>query len=97
MMLLFLTVIQALILGAIFVHSACVLSKTRFKGWLNPIWLSHICFLGFAMYSGSVLLKSGNEFNGQLMALEGAVLLHLIADYIAYKKGSRCTVAKIFG
>ena len=94
----FLLLIQALMVGAIFVHSACVLSRSNFKGILNPRWLSHVCFIGFSLYAGLNLANKPFVFDVEITFLEAAVLLHLIADYLSFKRRqSACTRTKCLG
>lgn len=95
-MTIYFVIAQALMLGAIFVHSACVLSRTQFKGCLNPLWLSHVCFVGFAIYTGLNLIYKPYEFDAERATIESGVLLHLISDYLKYRNKTAATKAAKF-
>lgn len=84
-----LAILQILMTGAIFIHSACVLSRKQFKGWLNPIWLGHVCFVAYAMQTGMNIYQQPYFFDFTRAAISAGVLLLLIGDFIEYrKKGS---------
>ena len=94
----YLMLAQMLMIGVFFVHSVCVLSKTQFRGWLNPRWLSHVLFVAFALYTGLNLYKEPYVFEVNRAMLESAVLLGWIADYRRFKRNTHnCKPVKILG
>ena len=81
-----LAILQILMTGAIFIHSACVLSRHQFKGWLNPVWLGHVCFVAYAMQTGINIYQNPYVFDFTLAAISLGFLLLLIGDYVQYRK-----------
>ena len=81
-----LAILQILMTGAIFIHSACVLSRQQFKGWLNPVWLGHVCFVAYAMQTAINIYQEPYAFDFTRAAISAGVLLLLIDEFIEYRK-----------